>query len=158
VLELRETRAELVTCVADAAAIDAVAAAGVSADVFRVAPDEALVVSDADRDALVDEVARAAMREDRDAVVVDATDGWSVWAIEGDAATQALVRLSRLDPVAGFAQGEVGRVPAKVVVEPSRIRVLVPAMWGETVRRRILADCADLDVREAGPVSWTVTR
>jgi sarcosine oxidase gamma subunit len=148
VLELRETPARVITCVADAAAIDALAAA-IRAEVLRIAPDEALVVSDAATEDPVSSVEAVASRADPDALVVDASDGWTVWTLEGDAAVDALARLSELPAAEGFAQGRTAEVPAKVLVAQSRVRLLVESMWRESVRERILADCADLGVREA---------
>ena len=159
--ELRNTRAVVVTCVADPSAIDAVIAAvradAVRADALRVAPDEVLLVADADAPAVVARAEAVAADADGDALVLDASDGWSIWTIEGAGAGDAFARLSHLHPVVGFAQGEVGHLPAKVDAAPSRIRILVPSMWREAMRDRILADCADLGVREADAVSWTAT-
>jgi sarcosine oxidase gamma subunit len=153
VLELRETRGAVVTCVADPATVDAIVGAS-PADALRVAPDEALLIAEGDAAALVAGV-EASTDTDADALIVDTSDGWSIWTIAGDAAAAAFARLSPLEPADGFAQGEVAHLPAKVVAAPSRIRLLVPAMWREALRERILDDCADLGIREAEPISWS---
>ena len=74
--------------------------------VHRVAPDEAMLVD-----------ARSAVRvDDPDAVILDATDGWVVFTLVGDAARTAFERLSALElPAEGFAQGDVAHVPARVI-------------------------------------------
>jgi hypothetical protein len=148
VLELRSARPSVVLCSAHPAAIDRVVGSA-AADVLRVAPDEALAVSSVDGGALATSIETQALAVDPDALVLDATDGWAVWSLTGDRTSDALARLSDLDdPGAGFAQGRVADVPAKVVIEPSRLTILVPSMWSEAVRERILAVCADLGVRE----------
>lgn len=152
-LELREARAIVLTCVAEPAAIDAaVAAAGT--DALRVAPDEAMLLGDPGRDPIIETVRSAATGIDPDALVVDTTDGWTLWSLEGEARGEGFARLSHLVPRDGFAQGDVAHVPAKVLVERRWIAILVPSMWRDAVRERILADCADLDIREAEPRRW----
>jgi sarcosine oxidase gamma subunit len=155
VLELRSERPTVVSCSADARAIDAIVASA-GAEALRVAPDEALVVASGSTDAaaLAGAVEAAATAIDPDALVVDATDGWSMWTLEGDATSDAIERLSDLDVVAGFAQGRVA-VPAKVVIERSRLAILVPSMWHHAVHEFIVTACADLDVREAPPDAGT---
>jgi hypothetical protein len=87
-------------------------------------------------------------------VVLDTTDGWAVWTLEGDAAREAFARLSAVPlPSEGFAQGDVAHVPVKVVVTPERLHLLVPAMWGAYLRERVIG--AGLPVRERfEPVPW----
>ncbi len=147
VLELAATEAALVLCVAEPEAVDAVAEL---ADAIRIAPDEALLVgspgSAPDLMAAATDVAAAL---DEDAVVLDATDGWSIWTLAGDGPREALAYLSALEPPEdGVVQGEVARVPAKVLVRGDRVHLLVPAMWGAHLRERIVADCAHLGVVE----------
>jgi sarcosine oxidase gamma subunit len=155
VLELSEIDATVVTCVAERAAVDAVAAApgGV---VLRIAPDEAMIVREpgsADRSTAA--AFASARRVDRDALVVDASDGWAIWGLTGDSLADAFARLSQLPLADGFAQGEVAHVPAKVLVDGDEVRLLVPAMCREAVRERILAECGDLGVRErTQPRAW----
>lgn len=112
-------------------------------DVYRIAPDEAMVL---DAPGAAPDVSVA----DPHAVVLDVSDGWTAFDLSGDLSRAAFARLSAVRlPDAGFVQGDVLRVPARVVVGPERVRVLVPAMWGDHVRSKILARCADMDVREA---------
>ena len=67
---------------------------------------------------------------DPDALVVDTTDGWAAISIAGDDARGSFGLLSRLElPDAGFLQGEVVHVPAKVVAGDDRVLILVPSIW-----------------------------
>lgn len=157
-LELAATEAALVLCVASPEAVDAVAGLG---DPIRIAPDEGLVVgppgSGADLAAAAADLAAAI---DDDAVVLDATDGWAIWTLSGERPAEALAYLSALEPPGdGVVQGDVARVPAKVVVRVDRVHLLVPAMWGAHLRGRILADCAHLGVVErSDPEPWTAAK
>jgi len=56
-----------------------------------------------------------------------------------------LARISELElPDRGWIQGEVARAAAKVLVEPGRIAVLVPAMLAAHVEERIRIDAAEV--------------
>jgi hypothetical protein len=147
VLELVPTEADVVLCAASAEAVDAVA--GV-AEPVRVAPDEVLLLGPAGTGgATLATASELAVAIDDDAVVLDATDGWAIWTLEGDDARMAFSHLSALRlPDAGVIQGEVAHVHAKVVVRPDRVHMLVPAMWGEHLRVSVLREGAHLGVRE----------
>ena len=145
-------------CSASPEAVDAAAAVG---DALRVAPDEALVLGPVGTaEALTAVVTERAAALDDDAVVLDATDGWAIWTLEGDAARAGFTYLSALElPDEGFVQGDVAHVHAKAIVRGDRLHLLVPAMWGAHLRERILSDCAPLGVRErADPQSWLAAR
>ena len=148
-LEVFPSRASVVTCVADEAAFDGyVPSAGVRG--CRIAPDEMLLVAPTGRvaDVVHDAVERVAAA-DPDAVVLDATDGWTVWTIEGDDVGAAFSRLSAIRlPDEGFSQGDVARVPVKVIRDPGRVHLLVPSVWREHLRGRILERCRSLGVVE----------
>ena len=156
-LELFPTRASVVICLADQAAFDGyVPPPGVRE--CRIAPDEMLLVAPTGRvaDVVHDSVERV-MAADPDAVVLDATDGWTVWTIEGSDVGAAFSRLSAIRlPDEGFAQGDVARVPVKVTRDSGRVHFLVPSMWREHLRDRILERCRSLGVVErTEPVAWT---
>jgi hypothetical protein len=86
---------------------------------------------------------------DHDAVVVDTTDGWAVWTLEGEARNEAFARLSHLQlRDQGYVQGDVAHIPVRVIVDPSRLHLFVPVMWRGYLRRRILERCSTLDVME----------
>jgi hypothetical protein len=139
----------VVLCSADAAALDALVAPGHGAMTLRAAPDEALFLCPP---GLAHDVAREV--EDRiaaldgDALVLDVSDGWAAWSLRGDDAGRAFSYLSALDlPTGhGFVQGDVARVGAKVYVEDADVTILVPAYWGEHLRRRAIDDARATEV------------
>lgn len=134
--ELRAVSPTVVAVLASAAACDGVPAPG-GAILCRVAPREALVIG---------AVAAADVRVDEPgAIVEDVTDGWAAFELTGSDATEAFARLSELElPAEGFAQGEVARIGAKLIVEPGRLTILVPAMLGAFLEERIRTDCAEV--------------
>ncbi|GIV00641.1 MAG: hypothetical protein KatS3mg014_2256 [Actinomycetota bacterium] len=98
-------------------------------------------------EAILAEAAEPLRALDGDALVLEVTDGWTAFTLAGPDAREAFARLSALElPEEGFLQGDVARVPAKVLAEPERLHLLVPSSWAEHVRERILA--LALDVRE----------
>ena len=105
---------------------------------LRVAPREVLLVGPADVVALSTTIGA-------DGLVVDVSDGWVGLVLEGADAPDAFARVSELElPEQGWIQGEVARAAAKVLVEPGRLEVLVPAMLADHVEARILADAAEV--------------
>ncbi len=136
--ELRIVSPTVIAVLASADAIDALRVPG-GATTCRVAPREALVIGGSDvsaADVVLDEPG---------AIVEDVTDGWAGYELVGDDAHEAFTRLSELDlPEDGFAQGDVARIGAKVVVAPGRVTILVPAMLGAFVEERIRSDCAEV--------------
>jgi hypothetical protein len=126
----------VVAVLASEVACDGVAAPS-GASLCRVAPREVL---------LVGAVAAADVRvDDPGAIVEDVTDGWAAFQLAGDDAADAFSRLSELElPEEGFAQGEVARIGAKLLVEPGRLTILVPAMLGAFIEERIRTDCAEV--------------
>ncbi len=143
-LELTATRVSVVGAFASPEALDALSPAG--AYRCRIAPDEAMFVADVDASALVRD-ASAVTAGDPDAVVLDMTDGWSVWTLAGDGAREAFAFLSELElPDEGYVQGDVAHVPVRVIARPDRLELFVPAMWGAYLRERILG--IGLPVRE----------
>ncbi len=147
-VELSRTQAAVALVTASPEAVDA-AVAGLEA--IRTAPDEALVLgapgSGAD---LATTLGERALAVDDDAIALDATDGWAAWTLSGTDARAAFAFLSmlHLPEGDGSTQGEVARVPAKVVTSGERLTLLVPAMWEAHLRQRVLADCASLGVTE----------
>lgn len=146
-LELTRTRVAVVACLASPEALDALEPP-VGARPFRTAPDELLLLAAPERGPEAAALAGSALREhDPDALVLEVTDGWWAWTLSGPDAREAFARLSALElPERGEVQGELARVPAKVLAEPDRLHVLVPSPWAEHVRERVLA--LALPVRE----------
>ena len=159
-LELSRTPVSLAACHGTREALDALEATTSipeRLDALRIAPDELLVVGEPG--AAEDLVAALGARLsalDPGGLCVDATDGWTVWTLTGEAWPEAFAMLStvRLQD-AGFAQGQVADVPAKVSARSGRVHLLVPSSVEEHVRRRILTACAGLGLREGSPSGWT---
>ena len=107
----------------------------------RVSPTEVMIVGDAS----VEVLERAVRGDDPDAVALDVSDGWALVPLEGPGAHEAFARLSELElPAAGFVQGEVARIGARVLVRQGGIDLLVPAMLESHVRERVRTDCRGL--------------
>jgi sarcosine oxidase gamma subunit len=154
VLELSRTEVAVVACLASPEALDALEPPA-GARPYRTAPDELLLLCPPGAGAETLAAAGSALRErDPDALVLEVTDGWCAWTLSGPDAREAFARLSALElPERGKVQGELARVPAKVLVEAERLHLLVPSSWAEHVRERVLA--LALDVRErAEPGLW----
>lgn len=153
-LELARTEAAFVSCMASAEALDAMQATKVVTTV-RVAPDELLLIGASGSGPKVAAAAGKAIRQiDDDALAMDVTDGWTVWTLGGTAAHDAFERLSMLHlPETGVVQGDVARLPVKVVVDGEHLHLAVPSSWADYLRERIVA--LDLAVAEVGaPRSW----
>lgn len=149
-VELRPGRASVMNVLATPDACDGLLKAGVvGADVCRVAPDELLVIALHERAAVTVERVSANV-DDPDALVLDVTDGWSAWVLEGPGARDAFTRLSELRlPDRGFEQGAVANMPVKILVGADHITVLVPSMLGEAFRERVDHDACRAGVGEA---------
>jgi hypothetical protein len=151
VAELIRTRAAVVSAYAALEALDALRPAG--AFVCRVAPDESMFVSSPlFEEELLRDVG-AVTAGDADAIVLDATDGWAAWTLDGDGAGAAFERLSHIRRQRGFMQGDVAALPARIIAESGRIHLFVPSMLGECLRERILARCGDV-VEQDEPRDW----
>ena len=140
----------VVTAMAAPDALDALVVPG-RAQAYRVASDEAMLLCASEVAAEVEREVTDRLRVgDDDAVVLDVTDGWTALTLSGDEARAAFAYLSRLElPREGFVQGEVVRVPAKVVVEVDRIWLLTPSMWEAHLRDRVRRRLAHLRPEEA---------
>jgi len=137
VAELRRELPSVVALLAPAEVCDRlVPPAGAVA--LRVAPREVLLVGPVDVGAL-----SAAIGED--GLVADVSDAWVGLVLEGADAPDMFARVSELELLErGWIQGEVARAASKVLAEPGRIEVLVPAMLAEHVEARIRADAAEV--------------
>lgn len=157
-LELARTEAAFVSCMASAEALDAMPAA-TAVTTVRVAPDELLLIGAPGSGPKVTAAAAKAIRQaDDDALAIDVTDGWTVWTLGGADAHDAFERLSMLHlPEAGIVQGDVARLPVKVVVDGERLHLAVPSSWADYLRERIVA--LDLSMTEDGePRAWTAPK
>jgi len=147
VVELRAVTVSVIDVLASPEACDALAAAALDGtSLGRAAPDELLVIGGTSVTA--DHIASAI--DDPDALVLDVTDAWSSWTLEGSGAPDVFARLSELRlPGRGFAQGAVGNMAAKIVVDGDRITVMVPSMLAGAFHERVLRDGRLAGVREA---------
>jgi hypothetical protein len=138
VAELRIEHPTVTAVLASAGACDRLTPG--EATLLRTAPTEALVLGATDLDAL-----RGAAGEPT-ALVDDVSDGWVAFVVTGDDAREVLARLTELEPPTdgGWTQGEVAHVPAKVIAEPTGLRVLVPAHLAAHVDERIRIDAAEV--------------
>ena len=100
----------------------------------RVAPDEVMV-----RGPIAEDLRAAVHTVDPHSLIREATEGWVEITVTGIDARDVFARISelRLPDRAGYVQGDVARVAARVFVEDDGIRLLVPAYWEEHLRRRL---------------------
>jgi sarcosine oxidase gamma subunit len=138
VAELRTLEPAVHAVLATPEACDAVTGA---AQVVRLSPTESMLVGELDVAALE----RAVLGVDPSALVVDVTDGWSAFLLEGKGSREAFARLSELElPAEGAVAGEAARIGVRVIAEGDRLTLLVPAMLADHLLERIRTDCAEL--------------
>jgi hypothetical protein len=139
---------------ASAGALDAVQVpAGVRA--CRIASDETAFVCSADAASdVLDAIAPQIARGDSDGFVLDVSDGWTSFTLTGDV-ERAFSYLSELQlPGPGaFVQGDVLRVPVRVLAGQGEIDLLVPSPWGTYLHDEILDALRVLNVREEAGTS-----
>jgi sarcosine oxidase gamma subunit len=119
----------------------------------RVAPDELLWLGDPEQAAALEAEGRRQLSGAGErALVVDNSDGWTLFSIIGDGRTDALARLSSLRlPDRGFRQGNVAGVPGKVFVRPGRIDILCTSDVRWYVHERLLHAGADVGLTPGAP-------
>ena len=162
-LELTAGEAAIVHCVGKPASLDALRPIPGTFP-GRVAPDEVLLIGAAEARWRIAEVARNELAQvDPHALALDQSSGWSVWTLSGPRVPEAFARLSSapLPPAPAFVQGAIAGVPAKAVVLPDSVHVLVSSVLGHHVRQRVLAACRDMPASEGAPrpleVEWPDT-
>jgi len=138
---------------ASAHALDAVQAP-TDVRACRIASDEmAFVCPPGATLGVLDAVAEQIARGDRDGFALDLSDGWASFSLRGDV-ERAFSYLSelRLPAPGGFVQGDVLRVPVRVLTGDGRLDLLVASPWGRYLHDEMLVALRALDVREeAGP-------
>lgn len=152
-LELALSEVAIVACLATRAALDGLAREfGV---VLRIAPDEAwLLAARGERSRLVDSAASWLGGADPGGLVVDQTDGWTVWAVRGSDAIAFFGRLSVAPVPAGrpaLVQGALAGVPGKALFTNETLYLMVPAPVGHHLEARIREAGADLEPRFGRP-------
>jgi hypothetical protein len=139
---------------ASAGALDAVQTpAGVRA--CRVASDEiAFVCATAATGDVLDAIAPQIARGDSDGFALDLSDGWTSFTLAGDVA-RAFSYLSelRLPGPGAFVQGDVLRVPVRVLTGEGQIDLLVPSPWGPYLHDEMLEALRALEVHEEAGTS-----
>jgi sarcosine oxidase gamma subunit len=125
--------------------------AGVSAG--RIAPDELLWLGDAER---VGELEAEGKRQlagvGERGLVVDNSDGWTLFSLLGDGRADALARLSSVTlPDEGFRQGKVAGIPGKLFARPGRIDLLCTSDVRWFVYERLLHAGHDVGLTEGTP-------
>jgi hypothetical protein len=146
---LSSSRFGVVGCFASAGALDAVQPPA-GARACRIASDEtAFVCPAAATGDVLDAIAPQIARGDSDGFVLDLSDGWASFTLSGDVA-RAFSYLSEL-PLPGsgaFVQGDVLRVPVRVLASEDHIDLLVPSPWGRYLHDEMLVALRALNVRE----------
>ena len=119
----------------------------------RVAPDELLWLGDPERASeLAAEGTRQLAGAGERAVVVDNSDGWTLFSLIGDGRADALARLSSLQlPDEGFRQGKVAGVPGKLFSRPGRIDLLCTSDVRWFVHERLLHAGHEVGLTEGTP-------
>ena len=155
-LEISRFDACLIACHGSAAALDALAVpAGVQA--LRVAPDELLLLAPPAR---TEELLRRATAHlavvEPGTIAVDQSDGWAIFGLAGhlpdDPGMLALRQLAVMplpDRRPAFVQGAIAGGPAKLLLLPGVVHLLVPFALRDHVERRLREVAAPAAVRMA---------
>lgn len=157
-LEFARARAAVIRCFGESRSLDALSA--LDAAVCRIAPEELWLVASATARAEVTErVTSNLTAVDPDGLVLEQSDGWSVWTLAGDDAGRAFARLSTIPLPSNrpaFLQGAVASIPAKILALSDQLHLIVPAQLEHVVRMRIPQACADLHPRQGAEREFTV--
>jgi len=156
VLELAQSNAAAGSCLAEPDALSGLAPPP-NAYLCWIAPDEAMLLGPPESAEALLRAGLDAVSADDDAVVLDVSDGWSCWTLSGAGAPDLLSQLSELEIGGdGYLQGDVARVPVRLVAFAERVHLLVPAMWEEHLRSRLRGAGADLDLRLSPDAPWSL--
>lgn len=142
-LSIERTHAAIVACFASPQALDTLPAFHETHQ-CRVAPDELLLVAPP---ALLRDTERRAAAHfaaaDPTALVLDQSDGWSVFTLRGDEADSVFAKLSTV-PLPkerpAFVQGAVAGGSAKIIVLEGCLHLFVPS----TLRHHLAARLQDV--------------
>lgn len=149
-LTMAPTEAAIIRCLGAPGALDGLPTPP-GAYAGRVAPDEVMLLGAHEaRAAILAHAAASLAQADPHGLVVDATDGWSVWTISGPEVQRAFAALTAIpfpDDTGAFLQGVIAEVPAKALVFGMRVHVMVASTVGHLLRERIERACSDLPFR-----------
>jgi hypothetical protein len=151
---LSSSRFGVVGAFASADALDAVQPP-VGARACRTASDEiAFVCPAAATGDVLDAIAPQVARGDSDGFVLDLSDGWTSFTLRGEI-ERAFSYLSELQlPNPGaFVQGDVLRVPVRLLAGEGYIDLLVPSPWGRYLHDEMLEALRALNVRDEAKTS-----
>jgi len=141
VLDVVRLPADVVGCYGRPAALDRFTeSASLS---LRVAPDELLRLGERGR---LGELETALAGLDAGSLVLDLSSAYALYALRGEERGEAFGRLSQLrlpEPPATL-QGLVAQVPAKIVVSPHELLLLVSSTLSHHLPERVRRACADL--------------
>ena len=143
-LSIERTHAAVVACYASPKALDSLPAIPGTRD-CRIAPDEVLLIAPPAH--LAESERRAAEHlaaTEPSALVLDQSDGWSVFTLRGDEARSVFAQLSAVPLPMGrqaFLQGAVAGGSAKILVLDDVIHVLVPSTLCHHVAARLKDVC-----------------
>ena len=146
---LLSSRFGVVVGFASAGVLDALQAPA-GARACRIASDEIAFVCSAEASAdVLAAIAPQVARGDSDGFVLDVSDGWTGFTLTGDV-ERAFSYLSELQlPSPGaFVQGDVLRVPVRVLAGEGRIDLLVPSPWGSYLHDEMLEALRALNLQE----------
>ncbi|MFN8573893.1 MAG: hypothetical protein U0132_17680 [Gemmatimonadaceae bacterium] len=139
-LNVERTRASVITCLASPSTLDTLAApSGTFA--CRVAPDELWLVTAPSRgDAARRQAIEHLTVAEPSGLVLDQSDGWSMFTLRGTDAPSLLAQLSVLplpNGGTGFTQGAVAGGPAKILLSQGTLHVIVPSTLRDYVGGRL---------------------
>lgn len=146
-LILTPAEAAIIRCLGEPGALDGLSTPP-GAYAGRVAPDELMLLgARAVRASIRTHAAASLARTDPHGLVVDHTDGWSIWTMSGPEVQRAFANLTAIpfpDVAGALVQGVIGEVPAKAVVFGTRVHVMAASTVGHHLRERILRACRGL--------------
>lgn len=141
--DLLRAEVGVIACLATPEALDRLVMPGRGAIALRTAPDEVLFVTDVVAAPDVErEVRDRIAAVEPGALVDDVTDGWAAWSLRGAGAREAFATVSPLEPPepGAWIQGDVARVPAKILGGAETLTILVAAFHDEYLRERLTVD------------------
>jgi len=157
VLSIERARAAVIACFAGRQALDALPAQP-GTHRCRVADDELLLVAPP---ALLGDTERRAAEHfaaaDPAALVLDQSDGWSVFTIRGDEADTVFAQLSTVPLPArrpAFMQGAVAGGSAKIMALEGCIHVFAPSTLRHHVSARLNDACRGRAVIPAAEIAF----
>ncbi len=156
-LSIERTHAAVVACCASPQALDTLPAHP-GTHQCRVTPDELLLVAPP---ALLRDTERRTTEHfaaaDPTALVLDQSDGWSVFTLRGDEADSVFARLSTVPLPArrpAFVQGAVAGGSAKILLFDGVIHVLVPSTLRHHVAARLQDVCGGWPAIPAAEIAF----